>query len=144
MSNHQHSPLGVPNSIDARLRGLFRSLDTTPGFEARVLEQVRAHPHSAVRSSAAAAREQQLYRESMSALQRWRRIAVRSLTLDALAAGALVMLVTAELMHSQPELHGWIQSAASLASASSVQWLVTLLGAAVGLAPLVVPRFKRD
>jgi hypothetical protein len=143
MSNHQHPPFGSPSIIDTRLRRLFRSLDTSPGFEARVLEKLRAQAHSAaVQSSAAVSREEQLYRETMDALRRWRQVAMRSVTRVALAAGSLVILLTAGLMRSLPVLHEWIQSA-SPASTSSVQWLVTLLGAAVGLAPLVVPRFKR-
>ena len=83
------------SSLDDRLSRAFRSIDVAPDFDARLLARLRDAKADGAVERAAAARQRELDAREIAGrnLRHWRRTAIRMLSLDALGAGTLLVVL---------------------------------------------------
>jgi hypothetical protein len=87
----------VNPQLDKRLAALFGGLDTSPGFDARLMPRLREETQIAAIERAAQARqeEQERYSHAIADAQRRRRRAFRLVVLDAVGVAALASAAVA-------------------------------------------------
>ena len=85
------------NTLDERLSRLFAQVDAPPDFEVRLMARVRAEETDLAHRRAAREREEATYAAARQGLRRWRRIALRMLSLDALGAATLFIVLLGTL-----------------------------------------------
>jgi hypothetical protein len=122
------------STLDERLRHAFRTIDVPPDFETRVLARVHAAGTERLDERVTAARTwaEQSYNVARRELRLWRRAALRMLTLDALGALTLLIVLMTALPHVAPKIvtHGSNYSS------------YVILVIAIGLAALSVRRLS--
>jgi len=91
------------STLDERLSRLFTQTDAPPDFEVRLMARVRAEEADATDRQAAREHEAATYAAARHGLQRWRRIALRMFSLDALAAGTLFIVLLGSLPRLLPK-----------------------------------------
>jgi hypothetical protein len=87
--------MSTPDSeLDKHLRALFGGLDTSAGFDARLMARLRAESQTDAIDAARRARQQEhaRYRRAVLELQSGRRSTLRLLTLDTLAIALLLVV----------------------------------------------------
>jgi hypothetical protein len=92
------------STLEDRLARTFRSIDVASDFEVRLMARVHAEKaRRAVESLAAARkREQEAYDLAGRSVDRWRRAALRMLSLDAVAGSTLLIALIAALPRLVP------------------------------------------
>ncbi|HXR93268.1 MAG TPA: hypothetical protein VN750_23615 [Steroidobacteraceae bacterium] len=81
-------------TLDARLRGLYQGLDTSPGFDARLMARVSAELDASAAEKAARARAQEQRRYVLAKRgQSWSAWLRRAATLERLGAAAFAACV---------------------------------------------------
>jgi hypothetical protein len=121
----------MTSSLDARLRNLLQAIDTSPGFDERVMARVRAELDAEAERRAAKARAEEIERyERARRMQSWGAWVRRLPALDILGVAVLAAIVGRAL---------WVP----LASGATVEFLsmyafqiLTWIGALLVLAPL--------
>ena len=85
------------SGLDKHLQALFGSLDTGPGFEARLIAHLRVESQAdaAGRAIRAQHQERERHRKELLQLKGWRRSTVRLLTLDTLGISSLLVVAVA-------------------------------------------------
>ena len=91
------------STLDERLSRLFRQTDAPPDFEVRLMARVRAAETDPAYQQAAREREAATYAAARHGLQRLRRRALRMLSLVALAAATLIIVLLAWLPRLLPK-----------------------------------------
>jgi len=91
------------STLDERLSRLFAQADAPPDFEVRLMARVRAEETDPGYRQAAREHEAATYAAARHGLQRWRRIALRMFSLDALAAGTLFIVLLGSLPRLLPK-----------------------------------------
>jgi hypothetical protein len=114
-------------SLDARLQRIYAGLDTSPGFDARVMARVRGEEQAAASKAAARAEESMRY-ELTKRRQSWRGRVRRWVTLDAVGAAALAGFLGRVVWTAAADRAEWISMYASQS--------VTALGVLLALATL--------
>jgi hypothetical protein len=121
----------MTSSLDARLRNLLQAIDTSPGFDERVMARVRAESDAAAERRAAKARAEEIERYELARRRHsWGAWVRRLPTLDVLGVAVLSAIVARAL---------WVP----LASGATAEFLamyafqiLTGIGALLVLAPL--------
>ncbi|HZF16417.1 MAG TPA: hypothetical protein VE046_10780 [Steroidobacteraceae bacterium] len=118
-------------SIDDRLAKLFGSIDVDPDFDVRLMARVRAAEadRNAERLRAERQRAQEDYLVAGMSLERWRRAALRMLSLDTIAAVTLMMVLAAALPRVLPKFDaiGFGYLAAGIAALIAIVAAIRLL-----------------
>jgi hypothetical protein len=98
------------SSLDDRLSRAFRSIDVASDFEVRLMARVHAEKADGPVEHAAVARKRELeaYDTAGRNVERWRRAALRMLSLDALGGITLLIVLIAALPRLLPHFatHG--------------------------------------
>jgi hypothetical protein len=87
--------MSTPDSeLDKHLQALFGGLDTSAGFDVRLMACLRAEPQTGAIEAARRARQQERarYRRAVLELRSWRRSTLRLLTLDTLGIALLLVV----------------------------------------------------
>lgn len=124
--------MSTPESaLDGHLEALFGSLDTSAGFDGRLLSRLRAEPQTDRGEWAMRARQRELvrYRLAVSELQGWHRSMLRLLTLDTLG---IALLLGFAVSAAWPRLRGDVMDL----SVQYGPYLATLLGILIAAVPL--------
>jgi len=121
------------NMLDERLSRALRAIDLPADFETRLMARVHAMPAPLApeRATAARAWAQQAYDAGGRELRRWRRAAFRMLTLDALGAATLLILLVIAVPRVAPRI--------SAAGATYASLVIALGTVAVGVTLLLSP-----
>jgi hypothetical protein len=114
------------SDLDARMRRLFEGVDTSPGFEARVLARV-----AALESDAAAALRS-LAERRRALEQRWLR---RESWMNAVTAAGIGGAGIAVVWRNGPSVVRWVEDNSSIASDPSLLMGFALAVLALGLWP---------
>lgn len=100
--------MSTPDSdLDQRLQRLFRGLDASPDFDARLMARLHAEARTDAVERAMRAREQERerYGRALSDLQIWRRSMLRLLTLDTSGVGLLLVVAVGSVWpHLNPQV----------------------------------------
>lgn len=125
-------------TLDERLSQALRAIDVPADFETRLMARVHAEQTARTEERVAAARTwaQQNYDAAGRELRLWRRAALRMLTLDALGAVTLLIVLMIALPRVAPRVAAFGASYAPLLIALGV----ALFGAAILFSPL--PRLR--
>ena len=92
------------STLDDRLSRTFRSIDVAPDFEVRLMARVQAEKADGAMERAAVARkrEQEAYDIAGRNVERWRRAALRMVSLDAVGGTTLLIVLIAALPRLLP------------------------------------------
>lgn len=92
------------SSLDDRLSRAFRSIDVASDFEVRLMARVHAEKADGAAERAAVARKRELeaYDIAGRSVDRWRRAALRMLSLDAVGGTTLLIVLIAVLPRVLP------------------------------------------
>ncbi|HEX8783519.1 MAG TPA: hypothetical protein VF764_09115 [Steroidobacteraceae bacterium] len=125
--------MSTPDSeLDKHLQALFGGLDTSAGFDARLMARLRAEAQTDALAAARRARQQERarYRRAVLQQQSWRRSTLRLLTLDTL--GIALLLVVAGVT-AWPHLSRDVMEI----SHQYGPYIVLLLGVLIAAVPLL-------